>query len=119
MQLVYECVLLVELPVEVFRMVPHSVKPYCSYLAVVGQYLGELCVHEVEVRVPVGGAFGLGQGLACIAERIVRAIPVHVRVVNVQLYALSVTFVGQLFQYVAPERGGVNDVVVGGFRVEH
>ena len=118
LQAVYHGILLAQAPVEV-GLVPHSVKPYCAYLAVVGQQLGQLVVHKLIVALPIAVVLS-ARPVARVAQRIVVfARPVEVRVIQMKLYALLVALVCQLLYHVASEGRGVNNVIVGIFCVEH
>ena len=84
---VYQCILLVELPVEwnaVLVTVPLAVEPYRSNLAIFGEQLGELLIHEVVVCRPVGFCLVASDYLcAGAAQWVFIACPVDVRVVEV------------------------------------
>ena len=94
LQAMYHCVLLIELPVEGFRVfivVPPAVEPYSAYRAVVGQQFSELAVHKTVVSGPVGVSGVTSGTMACAALRIVLAPPVEVRVVQVQFKIVVLT----------------------------
>src|ERR1700693_1436413 len=73
-------------------LVPHSVKPHASDLPVVGQQLAQLSVHEIQVRVPVACFWPARLAARAPARKIVRRMPIKLRVVKKQLDALLVTF---------------------------
>ena len=121
LQTMDESILLGQTPVErgVLVLIPPSVKPYSSYLAVIGKEFGELIVHECIVRVPVLLVNGSACTQTCTAKRSVFTLPVDVRVVEVDVDALAVAFVGELLHDVALEWRSVYNVIVGIFRLEH
>ena len=113
LQVVNELILLLQLPVEgdgIHVVVPPAVEPDGPDLAVVGEQLGQLVVHEAIVCRPVGAVEPLGPP-ARTACGIVLAGPVDVRVIEVQLDALAVTLLGQLPHDVFAV-GRIHDVIV-------
>ena len=115
LQTVYERILLRQTPVErrVDVLIPQTVKPDGTHTAIVGEQLCELVVHESIIRVPVLCLLRTSCAQACAAEGCILALPVDVRVIEMNVYALFVTLVSQLFHDVALEGCGVNDVIVG------
>ena len=99
-------------------MVPVAVEPDAAHLAVTGQQLGQLALHEVKIRIRVGGLWPSGL-LSGTSARCIGAAPVYQRVVEMQRHVLTLALGGQLGYDVALERGGIHDVVISAFAVEH
>jgi hypothetical protein len=74
------------------RLVPHPVKPHATDLAVVRQELAKLSVHEIQVRFPVAGFGPSGMAPGAPARKIVRRMPIQLRVVEKQFDALFAAF---------------------------
>ena len=112
---------LAQAPVErgVAVLVPHAVEPDGPHLAVLGEQLGELRLHEVEIGVGVLLFRGAARAEARAAARSVLAPPVDERVVEVEADALAVALVRQLLHHVAGEGGRLDDVVGRLRRAEH
>ncbi len=74
-------------------LVPHPVEPSPADGAVVGEQLGQLAVHEVQVAVPVAalGPAGLVSGPA--PRPVVRMVPVELRVIEEELETLPLALV--------------------------
>src|SRR5215472_8831209 len=119
LQFVDQRVSLGEMPIGV-GLVPHAVEPYASDRAVVGEKLAELAVHVgVEVGIPVaplGASVGPVRGTA---RKVVRIVPVELRIIEEELDALMVAFVGEHFQRIFSIGRSGDDVPVGNFGVEH
>ena len=124
---VYEFVLLAEIPdgglvlPRESVLVPYAVEPDGADFAVACEELGQLGVYEFHVVLPVPV---LALRPACPRARppervVVRAPPVQMRVVEMQLQALSPEGVGEFREDVSAERCGLEDVVFTGFAVEH
>src|SRR5262245_37964311 len=76
-----------ELPVGV-GFVPHAVKPNASHVAVVGQQLGELRIHELQITIEVA-TLGTSCCLTSLAARIVvGTVPVQLRMIKEELNSL-------------------------------
>src|SRR5215813_8187781 len=90
----------VEVPFGV-GLVPHAVEPDAAEGAVVGKKFGKLAVHVgVEVGVPVT-VIGASVGPVGGASRIIVGIvPIELRIIEEQLDALAVAFVGEHLQRV-------------------
>ncbi len=122
LQAVYQRILFVELPVKRHRilvMVPPSVKPYCANLAVIGEQLGELSVHEIVISRPIDLCRVTSCVVTCASLRIILTRPVDVGVVEVEPYALTVALVGKLLQHIAPKRRGIDNVIRRLLRAPH
>ena len=114
LQLMYERILLGQAPVErrVDILIPPAVEPDSVHLAIVGEQLCELVVHELIVAIPVLRLFRSAGAETGASERSILASPVDVRVVEVQTDALTMTLVCQLLHDIALERRSVNDVII-------
>ncbi|MPM74135.1 hypothetical protein SDC9_121120 [bioreactor metagenome] len=98
-------------PVEIGRLVPLPVKPYCADLSVVGQQFGKLIEHEPVVGVPVS-LFGASYSTARASDRkIVGSPPVELGVIEMQFDSLLVASIRELFDDVALERCAVHNVI--------
>ena len=121
LQAVDEGVLGWELPVEGLRVgivVPPSVEPDGSDRAVVGEELGELRVHKAVIALPVGLMGGAARPESGATQGIVGAIPVQMRVVEMQPDAVVGAGLGELADDVAPEGCGFYYVIRTGCRIE-
>mgnify|MGYP001000443809 CR=1 FL=1 len=110
LQTVNEGVLGGELPVEGLRVgivVPPSVEPDGSDGAVVG----ELRVHKAVIALPVGLMGGAARPESGATQGIVGAIPVQMRVVEMQPDAVVGAGLGELADDVAPEGCGFYYVI--------
>ena len=108
-----------EMPVGI-GLVPHAVEPDAADGAVVGEEFGELAVHvgvDVRVEVAVIGAAVVPGGAT--AREIVRVMPIELRIVEVKLDALAVSFVGEHFERIFFVGRALDDVPVREFGVEH
>ena len=121
LQAVDKAVLLVETPVKlgVVLLVPVAVKPDGTDGAIVGEQLGELMLHESEVGVIVVLVLGLADTHTAPSLRIVGARPVYVRIVEVELDAILLTGISELFEHIAVEGSTIDDVIVIGRCLEH
>ena len=119
LELMDEGVLFLELPVERFGLVPDTVEPDGTDFAVVRQQLGQLVVHELVVGIPVFLALFAARSVSGVAHGVVRATPVEVRIIEMELDALLVAFVGQFFNQIPFKRRGIDDIIVRLLRVEH
>ena len=100
-------------------MIPPTVKPYRPYLAIIGEELGELVVHELIVAFPVALRVRATCATTRSAPHGILTIPVDMRVVEVESDALRVAFIGEFLEDVTMERGGIHDVVIRILRLEH
>ena len=111
LQTLDEGVLLVESPVELLLLVvPHAIEPDGSYRPVVSQQFCKLHVHEGIITVPIACG-GVVRAVAAAACRVVKALPVHVAVVEVKLQSVLSARLGQGLHHVASVRRGLDDVV--------
>src|SRR5262245_48893060 len=112
-----ERVCLLEMPVCIW-LVPHAVEPDPADRAVIGEQLAQLPVHViVEVSIPVAAI-----GTAVVpwsavnggfsARIVVRVVPVKLRVIEEQFYALAMTFVGQHLQRISGVGSALDDVPI-------
>ena len=108
----------VEAPVGVLA-IPPAIEPDPRHRTVVGEQLGELGVHVVEVLVEVAvlGAVSVTSGAA--AREVVGVMPVELRVVEEQLDPLLAALLGQLLEHVALVGRALDDVPIAHLRVEH
>src|SRR5579862_2945476 len=98
---------------------PDAVEPNASYRTVVGEQLGELPIQEIEITIPVA-ALGSARELARVAAwKVIRVMPVELRVIEEQFQSLKPAFIGELFHGIAMERRPIDDVVRRGFGGEH
>src|SRR5579859_3630471 len=98
LQLVNESVGFGEMPVGV-GLIPHAVEPDAPDGAIVGEEFGELAIH-VGVE---GGVAGTVVGTAIVpasnaARVVVRIMPVELRIIEEELEALTVAFIGEHFE---------------------
>src|SRR3954468_2075734 len=104
---------LLEVPVGC-GLVPHTIEPYAADGTVVGEEFGELAVHvgvEVGVEVAmVGTAIGPVSRAAGI---VVRVVPVELGIIEEELDALAMAFVGQQLQWVFLIRRPGDNIPVG------
>ena len=121
LQTMNQTVLPRQLPVEIriLILIPPTVKPYRPYLAIIGEELGELVVHELIVALPVAQRVRATCATTRSAPHGILTIPVDMRVVEVESDALLVAFIGEFLEDVTMERGGIHDVVVRILRLEH
>ena len=123
LKVVDESILLVELPIErdaILVAVPFAVEPYSANLAIVGEQLGELRVHEVIIGRPVGFFIVASNDIAaCASNGVFVACPVDMLIVEVHPDSLLVALLGKLLNNVAPKWCGVDNVVVALFGVPH
>ena len=80
---VNQCVLLRQLPVKprVFILIPPTVKPYCSYLAVIGKQLRQLIIHKLIIAFPVTLRIGATSSASGSSPDSIFTIPVDVRII--------------------------------------
>ena len=95
-----EGILLGQLPVEVgvLVLVPPAVEPDGTDGAVLGEQLGQLVVHEAVVGGPVTLRVGATRTATGATPRSILALPVDVRVIEMNVYALFVTLVSLLLE---------------------
>src|SRR5262245_38782520 len=72
---------LIEPPVCV-GLVPHTIEPDAAKWAVVGQQLGELAVHEVEIPRPLSAIRSSSRFARPSARPVISVMPVELRVVE-------------------------------------
>ena len=119
LQTLDEGVLLLESPVEfLLLVVPHAVEPNGSNRAVIGQELSQLTVHEGIIAVPIRGGRVVRTVLAG-SRRVVRALPIHVAVVEMEFEVLLPASLCEFTNDVALERSGIHDVVRACLRCPH
>jgi len=119
LKFVDQCVGFFEVPVGV-GLVPHAVEPDAADRAVIRQKLRELAIHivvEISVEVAVVGASVGPVGGA--ARIIIGIVPVELGVIEEELHALAMAFVGEHFERIFLVRRARDDIPVGHFRVEH
>ena len=108
----YQAVCFFESPVGIL-FIPVPVEPDASDFPVVCKKLGELAVHIIEIFVPVA-TVGTACSLSGIASwEIILLEPVEMRMIEEQLYTLSLAFFGEHFNDILTIRCPVNNVPVG------
>ena len=122
LQLVYEFVLAGQFPVKgygILFVVPPTVEPDRTDIAILGEQFGQLGIHEVIVLLPVGIVTSLAALCACTSHGIIVAHPVDVAIIEVQAYALLATGLGQFLQNVLAVGCGLHDVELALLGVPH
>ncbi len=115
LQAVYHSVLFFKLPVErhtVAVVVPIAVEPYCPHGHIGRKQLRKLPVHKAIVRFPVAQRESRPVVCPVRPPRIIGACPVEMRVVQMKSEIFPRTRLRQLAQHVAPERRGIDYVVI-------
>ena len=105
-----------ELPVGL-RLIPHTVEPDATDRPVVGEQLGELRIHVGDVAREAACIRPIGCSPSLTARKIIRMMPVELRIVKKQLQPFFRAGIRQLAHHIARERRTFHDVVVGDFRV--
>ena len=118
LQLVNQRIGAIELPIGV-GTIPPAVEPDAANLAVVGEQFAKLRIHVIEVPRPVAvlRPFGVAAGPA--ARKVVRMVPIELRIVEEQLDPLFMTFVCERFQDILLIGRSIHDVVVRDLGIEH
>ena len=121
LQTVDEGILLGQLPVEVgvFLVVPPSVKPDGTNLTIVGKQLGQLVVHKLVIALPVALGAGSAGSSSGASPGVVLAIPVQMRVVEMEGDALAMTLVGEFLENVTLEGSAVYNIIIAVLGLEH
>ena len=121
LQAVYHGILPGQLPVKIriLVLVPPAIKPNGTYFSIIGEQLGQLIVHEFIVAVPVALRIRSSRSTSGASPRSIFAIPVDVRIVEMQTNTLLVALVRQFFQNIPLKRGSIHNIVIGKACVEH
>src|SRR5438309_11484803 len=82
----------VEMPVG-FRFVPHAVEPDAGDIAIAGEQLPKLAVHEIQIAVKVASLRAAGCLTRVTARIVIRVVPVELRMIEEQLDPLAVALV--------------------------
>ena len=118
LELVNQVVRLAKAPVGV-PLIPDAIEPNPCQAPVPGQQFGELRVHEIEVAVEVA-AGRTARILSGSAQRkVVRIMPVQMRVVEEQFQPLFAALFGQRQEDVFAVGRGIHDVPLVPLRAEH
>ena len=94
LKFVNQCILFVEAPVEILVVIPQTVKPDRADRPVVRQQFRQLIVHETEVAIVIlliGGSTGI---VSRSAQRIIGAMPIQVRIIEMKLDILLLASYG-------------------------
>ena len=101
------------------RLVPHAVEPDAGDVAIAGKQLAKLRVHIVQILIEIASGRP-SRGMPRLPERIVvRRMPIELRIIEEQLDALPVAFLGQRLQGIFAIRRSVHDVPLALFGAEH
>ena len=114
-------ILLWQLPIEVriLILIPPSIKPDTSHLAVVGKKFCKLVVHKLIVALPVTLWIRAAGTSTCSSPNSILTIPVDMRVIKVQSDALLVALISQLLHDVAAERSSIYNIIIRILGLEH
>src|SRR5262249_12617773 len=103
---------LAEVPVGI-GLVPHAIEPDAADGAVVGKELPQLAVHvDVKVSVPITLIRAVIVPGGAAARVVVRVMPVKLRIIEEELDALTVGFIGEHLERILPVGSALNDVPV-------
>src|SRR6266550_8731853 len=92
-------------------LVPHAIEPDAADRAVMSEQLSELLIHEGDVARPIAILRSARRFAGSSPRKIVGIVPVELRVVEKELDPLLLTFLRQLLEGIALERGPVDNVV--------
>ena len=112
-----QSILLFQLPVEWFCiavMIPPTIKPDCTHLAIVCEQFCQLCVHKLVIAWPVSLLFWSTRSCSRSTHRIVLTSPVEVWIIKMQLYVVSFAGISQFFDNIPLERWTINRVISTG-----
>ena len=112
LELVNQRVGAIELPLGV-GLVPPAVEPDATDVAVAAEQLAQLSVHVLDVSRPGPFARPAGIEARAAAGKVIRMMPIELRVVEKQLDALLPAFVGKRLEDVFLVGRARDDVVVG------
>src|SRR5882762_2185582 len=92
-------------------LVPHAIEPDAADRAIMSEQLRELLIHEGDVAQPIATLRSARRFAGSSPRKIVRMVPVELRVVEKEFDPLPLTFLRQLLERIALERSPVDNVV--------
>ena len=119
LQFVNQCILFSKIPVEIIRLIPHSVKPDGSDRTVISQKLCQLVIHELGISTPFSMAFPSSVSASPSQRIIVFSCPVQMRIIQMKGNALLGTFICQFLHDITFKWRCIHDIIIGILSIKH